>query len=123
MKSFEIVWQEVEIEALRRTVSLCSLPDSAPGTGWELGCDRDFLERFRSFWVADYDWRSALAALNRYPQFLTEIDGQLLHFVHVKGEGTNPLALTLGSCVLESNVIPAWDDSRITFEHRMAAHR
>ena len=65
--------------------------------GWEYGVPvsyvRDLVERWRTF-----DWRAKEAELNEYPQFTTEIDGQRIHFVHVRSEQPDaiPLVLTHG---------------------------
>ncbi len=57
-----------------------------------------FIRQLADQWLNHYDWRQQEAALNRYPQFLTEIDGQRIHFVHVKSDraGALPLILTHG---------------------------
>lgn len=98
MQPFTIDWTEAEIAMLKRQLASATVPPAPEGSGWSLGCDRDFLLHFRDYWCDGYDWRAALAALNRYPQFLTEVDGLSVHFVHVKGEGDarRPLLLTHG---------------------------
>jgi len=98
MRPFEVSWTETEIVALKDRLRACDLPPAPVSAGWSLGCDRGFLERFRDRWLGGYDWRAAMADLNRYPQYLAEIDGLTIHFVHVTGEGTSrrPLILTHG---------------------------
>jgi pimeloyl-ACP methyl ester carboxylesterase len=98
VQAFSVAWTESEVDALKRRVADCPLPPAPEGAGWALGCDRAFLERFRDHWLTGYDWRAAMADLNRYPQFLAEVDGQAIHFVHVesKAVGARPLLLTHG---------------------------
>ncbi|MDB6052139.1 MAG: hypothetical protein JWR17_4885 [Pseudomonas sp.] len=98
MKAFEVQWSAAEIERVIRKVEDCRLPQVLSGTGWTLGCDADFLNRLQTYWVREFDWRACQARLNRYPQFIAEIDGLDVHFVHVKGEaqGRRPLLLTHG---------------------------
>ncbi|MDB5425424.1 MAG: hypothetical protein JWQ29_2840 [Phenylobacterium sp.] len=98
MTPFEVAWTEAEITALKARLESTRLPPAPEGAGWTLGCDAAFLERFRRHWLDAYDWRKALADLNRYPQFLTSIDGQQIHVVRIQGEGTQrrPLLLTHG---------------------------
>jgi pimeloyl-ACP methyl ester carboxylesterase len=98
MESFSVNWTEAEIDALHKRLTDAVVPAAPEGAGWSLGCDRDFLIRFRDYWVQDYDWRAAVASLNRYPQFTAEIDGLSVHFIHVKGEGSTkrPLIMTHG---------------------------
>ena len=68
------------------------------GAAWSRGVNTAFLKKLCAHWLERYDWRHAEAALNRYPQFLTTIDGLDVHFVHVVGEagGKRPLILTHG---------------------------
>jgi len=53
------------------------------------------LERLVRYWATDYDWRKAEAKLNAYPQFLTNIDGLDIHFVHVRSPHPNALPLIM----------------------------
>lgn len=92
---FQVAWSEADMSALLKNVSEAVIPPAPEGAGWSLGCDRDFLVKFRDYWVKDYDWRAAMAELNRYPQFTAEIDGLSVHFLHVKGEGANPRPLIM----------------------------
>ncbi|MDE1145140.1 MAG: epoxide hydrolase [Azospirillaceae bacterium] len=98
MRPFQVQWTPAQINATKAQLAACSLPEAPPGAGWALGCDREFLERFRRHLLQGFDWQGAQDNLNRYPQFLADIDGQTIHFVHVKGEGhgTRPLVLTHG---------------------------
>src|SRR3546814_1249132 len=98
MTPFDVVWTDDQMAVLKRRIADCPLPPSPPGAGWSLGCDPDFLDRFRNYWLAEYDWQSAMGDLNRYPQYLAEVDGLQIHFVHVTGEGdgNRPLLLTHG---------------------------
>ena len=95
MQAFNVAWNEAGIDALRQQIAACPLPVAPPGAGWTLGCDADFLKRFRDHWLDGYDWRAAMDDLNRYPQYQVEIDGNIVHFVHVK-TGGRPLLLTHG---------------------------
>src|SRR5882672_955502 len=68
-------------------------PDEVNDDDWGWGTRTDTLRRFVDYWATDYDWRGQEAALNRLPQFKAEIDGQGIHFVHVRGVGPNPRPL------------------------------
>jgi pimeloyl-ACP methyl ester carboxylesterase len=98
MTPFKVNWTSSQIDNLKAQLRDCVLPHAPPGAGWSLGCDREFLERFRNYWLHAYDWRAALADLNRHPQFVSEIDGLQIHFVYVRGEAraNRPLLLTHG---------------------------
>ncbi|RJF91680.1 epoxide hydrolase family protein [Noviherbaspirillum saxi] len=98
MVPFKVEWSEPAVSRVLQKVKDCRLPPSMPGVGWALGCDAEFLKQLQQYWVESYDWRAALETLNRYPQFLEEVDGLAIHFVHVVGEsqGRRPLLLTHG---------------------------
>ena len=98
IQPFTLHWPAADIARLRAQLASVELPDAPPGAGWSLGCDIDFLERFRAYVLNDLDWDRAQATLNRYPQFVADVDGVAIHFVHVKGECANarPLLLTHG---------------------------
>jgi epoxide hydrolase len=61
--------------------------------GWEYGVPLDYVKNLVEYWRGDYDWRAWEARLNSYPQFTTTIDGQNVHFLHVRS--TEPYALPL----------------------------
>ncbi|KAB0680302.1 epoxide hydrolase family protein [Aureimonas leprariae] len=79
------------------------LPDAG---GWTSGVGLADLRRLVDHWLSRFDWRAQEARLNRMPQFTTEISGQRLHFVHVKGDGSRPPLLLLHG----------WPGSFIEFE-------
>lgn len=86
------------IEDLRARLTRARLPDEINDPGWGWGTDRGFLDSVVTRWRDDFDWRAHEARLNSYPQFLAELDGTNLHFVHVRSplERTVPLLLSHG---------------------------
>ncbi|WP_210250457.1 epoxide hydrolase family protein [Arthrobacter yangruifuii] len=69
-----------------------------PGEEWATGVPAGYLERVVAYWADEYDWALQAAALNGLPQFTTVIDGQRIHFLHIRSkvEGALPLLLTHG---------------------------
>jgi epoxide hydrolase len=63
--------------------------------GWEYGVPLDYVRELVEYWRTDYDWRAWEAKLNEYPQFTTEIDGQNIHFLHVRSPEPDALPLIL----------------------------
>ena len=98
MTPFQVEWRESEVTRVLDQVRQCVLPPAPPGSGWTYGCDAAFLERLRRHWTESFDWRAAVERLNRYPQFTARMEDLDIHFVHVRGEGSNrtPLLLTHG---------------------------
>jgi pimeloyl-ACP methyl ester carboxylesterase len=98
MKEFRIEIPEADLDDLRTRLANTRWPDELPGTGWERGVPVDYLRGLAAYWAKEYDWRAAEASLNQYPQFITEIDGQPVHFLHVRSasEDATPLLLIHG---------------------------
>ncbi|MCY4659831.1 MAG: alpha/beta fold hydrolase [Acidobacteria bacterium] len=74
------------------------LPDELPGTGWDYGTNRDYLEELLDYWRDGFDWRAQERMLNRFDQFKTTIDGLDVHFIHQRSphEDALPLIITHG---------------------------
>ncbi len=66
--------------------------------GWEHGSNLEYMKEICAYWVDEYDWRTHEAALNRFPQFVANIDGVDIHFIFEKGSGENaqPLLISHG---------------------------
>src|SRR5215204_3705226 len=66
--------------------------------GWEYGVPLDYVKNLVEYWRTGYDWRAWEAKLNSYPQFTTTIDGQNVHFLHIRSPepDATPLILTHG---------------------------
>lgn len=65
------------------------------GDRWAYGTDMAYMKELCEYWTHHYDWRAFETKLNAFPQFKTEIDGQEIHFLHVKGSGANPQPVLL----------------------------
>ena len=63
--------------------------------GWEYGVPLDYVKELVEYWRTDYDWREWEAKVNEYPQFTTEIDGQNIHFLHVRSPEPDAFPLIL----------------------------
>ncbi|MCR5874710.1 epoxide hydrolase [Phenylobacterium sp. J426] len=96
---FEVEWTAAQVEAVLAQVRAYPWPPApAVPDGWAYGCDTGYLQDLCRHWTEAYDWRAAVADLNRFPQFTARIEDFDLHFVHLVGEagGRRPLILTHG---------------------------
>ncbi len=71
-------------DRLARTRSVDPTPGGEP---WHAGTDPAYLRELVSYWLTGFDWRRRETWLNSFPQFLTSIGGQTIHYVHVRGRG------------------------------------
>ncbi|WP_217180894.1 epoxide hydrolase family protein [Streptomyces sp. AC495_CC817] len=98
IRPFRIDVAQGEIDDLRARLAGTRWPQELPGVGWSRGVPTSYLRRIAEYWQGAYDWRAAEERLNELPQFLTEIDGQQLHFAHIRSEepGARPLLMVHG---------------------------
>jgi epoxide hydrolase len=94
IRPFRIEVAQADLDDLQARLARTRLPQPAPGDDWDYGTPNawlgDALEAWKSF-----DWRAVEAKLNAYPQYLTEIDGQTIHFIHAPSKEANATPLLL----------------------------
>lgn len=96
---FKIDISQTRLESLRSRVKAYKWFDAPAGVSdWQLGMSTPVLKDLQKYWLERYDWRAEEAKLNEYPQYIAEVDGLDIHFIHVIGEaeGKRPLLLTHG---------------------------
>lgn len=98
IRPFRIEVPQADVDDLHHRLATARWPEQVPGTGGERGMPVKELKELADYWRTGFDWRAAEARLNAYPQFTTEIDGQRLHFLHVRSEhpDATPLMITHG---------------------------
>lgn len=101
---FEIAIADEAVDDLRRRIRATRWPPLTPSAAWQQGADPAWLRELADYWAERFDWRAAERKLNRLPQFIADVDGQRVHFVHRRGAGTSagaggacyPLVITHG---------------------------
>ena len=98
IRPFRIDVPDAVLEDLRARLRSARWPEALDDPDWEYGIEQGYLQDLATYWAEQYDWRKHEAALNRFPQFTTEIDGQNVHFLHVRSEREDaiPLVVTHG---------------------------
>jgi pimeloyl-ACP methyl ester carboxylesterase len=98
IRPFTIEVPQADLDHLHHRLATARWPGELPGVGWTRGVPPAHLRELAEHWRTAHDWRAREAELNRYPQFLTEIDGQRIHFLHVRSDRPDavPLLITHG---------------------------
>jgi pimeloyl-ACP methyl ester carboxylesterase len=111
IERFEIRVDDLVLDDLRDRLALTRFPDEIPDTGWEYGFPVGYLQELVEYWRDTYDWRAQEARLNELGHFRTVIDGQQIHFVHVRSTRADAFPVLLlhgwpGSIIEFLDVIP-----------------
>ena len=98
IRPYHVQVSSMDIKDLRRRVQETRWPDMETVADHSQGAKLAELKGLVQYWGTDYDWKKAEAKLNAYPQFITNIDGVDIHFIHVRSKDRNamPLLLTHG---------------------------
>jgi epoxide hydrolase len=95
---FHIEIPQADLDYLHDRLAAARWPGELPGVGWTRGVPLGYLEELAEYWRTGHDWRAREAELNQHPQFISEIDGQRVHFMHVRSDrpDAKPLLITHG---------------------------
>ena len=98
MRPFRIDIPQSALDDLQRRLGAARFPDEIPDQGWARGVPLDYLRELAEHWRTSFDWRAAEREINAHPQFLTEIDGAQVHFLHVRSPepDATPVVVTHG---------------------------
>jgi epoxide hydrolase len=117
IQPFKVNIPQADLDDLRERLARTRWPGELPGIGWSRGVPLGYLQELAEYWRSSYDWRAHEARLNAFPQFTTEIDGQTIHFLHVRSPEPNALPLIIthgypGSIVEFIDIIGPLTDPR-----------
>jgi epoxide hydrolase len=98
IQPFRIQISQAALDDLKRRLAETRWPAPSPATDWSRGVPLAYLQELAGHWARGFDWRAQEARLNAFPQFTTTIDGQTIHFLHVRSPvaSATPLILTHG---------------------------
>jgi pimeloyl-ACP methyl ester carboxylesterase len=110
------------VDDLKIRISQTRWTDEIKGSGWQFGANLSYIKELADYWLNEFDWRKTEDEINQYPNFIAEIDGIKIHFLHIKGKGkiSLPLIITHGwpGSFLEMNKLidPLTTDPEYSFD-------
>jgi pimeloyl-ACP methyl ester carboxylesterase len=110
VRPFEVNVPEADLAELRRRINATRWPEGETVTDSSQGVRLATMQKLARYWATEHDWRRCEARLNALPQFITEIDGLDIHFIHVRSQHDDALPLIVthgwpGSVVEQMKII------------------
>jgi pimeloyl-ACP methyl ester carboxylesterase len=93
IRPFRVDFAEAELTELRKRINGTRWPERETVKDQSQGPQLATLQKLARYWMTEYDWRKVEARLNALPNFITEIDGLDIHFIHVRSKHENALPL------------------------------
>ena len=115
IRPFQVSFPDAELADLRRRINTTRWPEKETVTDSTQGVQLATIQKLARYWETDHDWRKVEARLNSYPNFITEIDGLDIHFIHVRSKHENALPIIVthgwpGSVVEQLKIIEPLTD-------------
>jgi pimeloyl-ACP methyl ester carboxylesterase len=95
IRPFRVNVPEAELTDLRRRITATRFPEKETVTDFSQGVPLATTQKLARYWATEYDWRKVEARLNAVPNFITEIDGLDIHFIHVRSKHENALPVLI----------------------------
>src|SRR4029078_3737348 len=93
IRPFRVNFPEERLVDLRRRIAATQWPEKETVADSSQGVHLATMQELARYWATEYDWRKAEAKLNALPQFITEIDGVAIHFIHLRSKHEDALPL------------------------------
>jgi pimeloyl-ACP methyl ester carboxylesterase len=95
IRPFHVNFPQAALDDLKRRITATKWPGGETVTDETQGVQLATMQKLASYWAKDYDWRKVEARLNALPQFMTNIDGLDIHFIHVRSKHPNALPIII----------------------------
>lgn len=95
---FSVSASQQTLDDLNSRIKNSRWTDEIIDTGWNDGASLSYMKELADYWANFFDWRKVENEINTYPNFIGEIEGYKIHYLHIKGKGKKsiPLIITHG---------------------------
>ena len=95
IKKIKIEIDQPFLDVLKSKLKLTRWPDEIENSGWTYGASLSYMKELTDYWVNYFDWRKTESEINKYGNYIAQIDGYNIHFLHIKGKGEKPVPIIL----------------------------
>lgn len=95
IRPFRIEIPQADLDDLYERLERTRWINVEKDAGWTFGIELGYMKELVDYWRNEYDWRKQEAELNKFSQFIANVDGVNIHFIHERGKGTNPTPILL----------------------------
>ena len=92
---FKVFVPNEALDKIRAKVAAYPWHEMPDDGGWNYGTNLDYMKEISAYWVNEFDWRKQETAINKFPQFVAQVDGINVHFIHKIGSGPSPTPLII----------------------------
>ena len=98
IRPFTLKIDQQVLDDLAQRLAMTRWPDPQTPEDWSQGLPLDYAKQLAAYWQTEYDWREREVYFNQFPQFVTELDGLDIHFIHLQSPEAHarPLLMTHG---------------------------
>ncbi|MBV8943985.1 MAG: epoxide hydrolase N-terminal domain-containing protein, partial [Solirubrobacterales bacterium] len=95
IRPFKVEFPDADVEDMRARIAATRFPDRETVKDESQGVPLALMQDLARYWATEYDWRKCEARMNAVPNFVTEIDGVDIHFIHVRSKHEDALPLVV----------------------------
>ena len=98
IKKIEINLAQSFLDDLQTKLKITRWPDEIENSGWTYGASLSYMKELADYWTNNFNWRKTESEINRFGNYIAQIDGYKIHFLHIKGKGEKsvPIIITHG---------------------------
>ena len=108
IKPFTVSVPDSTLEKIYNSVKNYPWKEMTNLDGWEYGSNLNYMKEFSNYWISKFDWQKQEAEINKFSNFITNVDDTDIHFIKEKGSGSNPMPLL---------ILHGWPGSIVEFLH------